>query len=259
MKTKNPCNPVRKPPVSRVCGLDLSIPMGKPDLQIYSQVEAMDSGIQVTWDSPDIDTYRGSTNNEIRILDTIRARIRNVSTIAPASNAIVHCDTGPFGIGTARTRLASQVVSVLPSQQIEVSFPVPPGFLNGEQRIATHITIELPSDLNPEDNSGSQVAYGGYSSVIGREPVCEFPVVNRTGITVNFKLLSLQNDLSAIIEPQSFSLAPLEQIQARILCKVPDNVHSTPPKVVRMEATVLCLKENGELYSGLTFFILVDN
>lgn len=259
MKQKTFCNPVRKSPISRAYTLDLNIPFEKPELAIYSQVERLNQGGQPSWDNPDIDTYRGSTEKEIRIIDEIKARIRNLSSVAPATNAIIHCDIGAFGIGISTTRLSSQIVNVMPSQQIEVSFPLPSHILNGEQRIAVHINVELPSDLNQINNFGSQIVFGGYSSVISRDPVFEFPVVNTTGNPMNCTLSTLQNELSATVEPQSFSLAPMEQIQAKLFCKVHEAVHPEPSSVQRMEITLICRKESGELYGGLSFFILVDD
>ena len=260
MRRRKFCSPVRKWPSYGGCRLKINIPAGKPEVAIYSQIEEYTNGRQPTWDSPDIDTYHGSADKVPKLLDPLIARIKNLSEVGPATNALIHCEIGEFGIGTISSRIGTQMVSIKELEQVELSFPLPPGTVNGEQRITSHINIDLPGDLNPINNYGSQITYGGYSSVIGRDTVFDFPLLNNSGTARDFSLAVLQNDLAARVEPQDLTLAPFEQRQIRLFCTVPASVHpDIPSGVVRMEATVMCLTTDGRLYGGVTFFVLVDN
>jgi hypothetical protein len=260
MKTSSFCTPVRMAPVSPICRLEITQTLSaKPDLAIYNAMQEYQQGRQPTWDNPDISTYRGSDDKQIRLIDKVHARIKNLSNIVPATNALVHCYTGAFGIGTALTRLSTQMISVEPQQQCEVEFPVMLQLPNGEQRIAVRVVIELPGDVDPSNNTGSQIAFGGYASVLGRNPEFEFPVVNTTGQTFRASLSALENQLSAVVQPQSIVLNPMEEIHAKVSCQVPDSVHGQLYSPQRMNVTVACIMEGGELYGGLTHFIFVDD
>ena len=63
------------------------VPIRRPDLAIYSQLEEIAAGHIPRWDNPDIVT---NDWGPFRLMDEARITVRNLSADTPAVNALVH-------------------------------------------------------------------------------------------------------------------------------------------------------------------------
>ena len=232
-------------------------PPDRPDLAIYSQGEQFANGNTPTWDSPDILT---NFWNPFRLMPESQVTIRNLSPTATAANTQVFFYTATFGIGQPRTLLGSQIMTLGPSQQVTLTFPLPQTVLNAsEQRIAVHAKIVHPYDAKPINNEGAQLLADAYTSQSGRSFTMNFPVVNPIAANQQITLAVLSNQVSASVSPASNVFGPLQQLTGVLTVHVPNTIHGSPAAPVRCDVTVVGRDAAGKLLDGLTCVVWVDN
>jgi hypothetical protein len=231
-------------------------PIEKPDLAIYSQVEQLASGNLPNWDSPDI-----TTNHWLpfRLMQEAKVVVRNLSTTASATNALVHYYISPFGIGTQRQMLATRKINVPAGSQVELFFPLDQSTLDGDPRVGVHIEIEHPYDEHLINNRGSQVHDGSYTSEVGRSHAISIPVLNNTNFSRQIHLSTLPTDIVASISPTSRNFAPHEQIIANLEMDVPAFLSGSSDDVIHRSVTVLGRLSGGELIGGITKLLRIDS
>jgi hypothetical protein len=249
------CN-VRRRERPQGCCITPSTPPKRPDMAIYSQEEIFTLGTSPSWDSPDILTNEWSP---WRLLPETSVKVRNLSADASAVNALVHLYHSPFGIGTERTLIATRMITLPPSQEVSLLYPLSPTVLAGDQRIAVHVRIEHPSDTRLINNHGAQIVFGATTLEVGRAPEFRFIVRNPLATQQEISLGMLANDLSAVVSPTVRMFAPFEQVQAAIRLSVPSTMHGTPAAEVRREATVVARGAGGAAIDGLTYVIAVQD
>ena len=239
--------------------IGLQNPFDKPDVRTYSQDEIWSAGRLPSWDSPDIWTYLWGSSDPRRIWpdSIIRGRVHNHSALGSALGVIVHCDISEYGLGTHRSRLFSQVVNIQPSGSVELEFPVPDAVIQSNEFFGAHISAELSGDINQINNYGSQVI-GGSPSTHGREKEVLFPVVNRRNRDVDLTIEALPNNLSAVVEPPSVTLAAGSSVQGRMTLSVPDDIHGSPSRIEWLQVTVVA-KEGDRLMDGMSYNVAVDD
>jgi hypothetical protein len=252
------CRPHRQGIVGTSCCLVPDAPPpDRPDLAIYSQAEQFALGIPPSWDSPDILT---NFWNPFRLMPESQVTIRNLSQTATAANAQVLFSIATFGIGQPRSLLGSQIVTLAPGQQRDLTFPFPQAVLKApEQRIAVHVQILHPSDAKLINNAGSQLLADAYTSKVGRDFSVQFPVVNPTAGAQQISLTLLPNQLGAQVTPAAQIYGPLQQVMATLTLHVPANVHGTPQAPVRSDATIVGRDGSGALLDGLTYAVWIDD
>ena len=232
-------------------------PPDRPDLAIYSQDEQFASGNTPTWDSPDILT---NFWNPFQLMPETQVTIRNLSPTATAANTQVFFYTATFGIGQPRTLLGSQIITLGPSQQVALAFPLPQAVLNAaEQRIAVHTKIVHPYDVKAINNEGAQLLADAYTSQSGRSFTMNFPVVNPIAANQQITLVVLPNQVSASVSPASNVFGPLQQLTGVLTVHVPNTIHGSPAAPVRCDVTVVGRDAAGKLLDGLTCVVWVDN
>jgi hypothetical protein len=233
-----------------------NVPIHRPDLAIYSQVEELAAGHVPRWDSPDI-----LTNNwgPFRLMEEARVTVRNLSTDTPAINALVHYSIAPFGIGTRSQLLQSRLISLSAASQVELVFPLDSVTLTGDPRVGVHIAIEHPHDPRQINNRGSQVHDGSYTSEVGRSHSISFPVLNDSGVARQILLSLMPTDVLASVSPLSHHFAPYEQITATLTMTVPSFLVGTPASPIARDVTVVGRLQGGELLGGLTKLLRIDN
>ena len=251
----NWCRPIRRYPPGCTC-LKPDEPPKRPDPAIYSQAEQVSLGLAPTWNPDDI------TTNQQRpwtLLDESTVKVRNLSTSVSAVNTLVHLFTSPFGIGTQRTLLSSQVVNLAPGAEATLIYPMTAALLAGDPRIGAHVAIEHPHDSKAINNRGSQTVFSVFTTDVGRNLHFDFPVVNNAGVARQITLAMLPNALGAAVSPTVHNFAPWEQIIARVTAHVPSGVHGTPAAPVRNDITVIGWATGGVLVDGVTFVVRADD
>jgi len=231
-------------------------PPEKPDPAIYSQEEQLALGLEVAWDSPDITTNHFSP---WRLFEEPEVKVRNLSPDTNAINVLVNFYTSLFGIGTSRHFLSAQVVNLGPQQEALLTYPLSQEIINGDQRIGVHVIIEHPYDSNRDNNRGSQVVSGAYTSEAGRQQTIQFPVVNSTANHSQINLSVLQNDVSASVTPATHYFAPWEQITATLTMLVPSFLHGAPGADLLRYVTVVGRDPGGDLVDGLTHILRIND
>ena len=229
--------------------------MRKPDLAIYSQGERLASGFVPSWDSPDITTNHWGP---FRLMDETRVRVRNVADV-PAVNALVHYYVSPFGIGTTRSLLQTRQVNIAPQSEIELNFPLDDATLQGDPRVGVHVVLEHPHDPNTQNNRGSQVHDGAYTSGVGRVHSIQIPVVNSSGQTLTMQLGVLPTDILATVSPTSHTFLPHEQIMATLQIEIPGFLSGTSGVPVERHVSVIARLGDGSLVGGATRLLRIDN
>lgn len=231
-------------------------PIEKPDMAIYSQVEILQGGGIPTWNSPDI-----ITNNwgPFTLMPEAKVIVRNVSPSVSAVNALVHYYISPFGIGTIEQLFATRLISLGPSSQVELLFPLDQSTLNGDQRAGVHIKITHPNDPNLINNAGSQVHDGSFTTESGRNFNVQIPVLNNSNFTREIFLGVLPTDLIASVSPASHVFAPHQQIIANLHIEVPSFMHGTPAAYLEKEATVIGRLFDNSLVGGVTKMLRINN
>jgi hypothetical protein len=243
------------PPRCRCISVD-ETPIETPDLAIYSQAEQLANGALPSWDSSDIVTNDWSP---FRLRPEAEVTVRNLSATTSAVNASIHFYTSPFGIGTRRQLRLTRVVSLGPSQQVTLLFPLHQEVLSGDPRTGVHIVIEHPTDRVAINNAGSQVHDGAYTTESGRSFDVGLPVVNDSGVTRAFQLSILPTDLLANVTPSTYTFAPFEQIVANLHIEVPAFLSGTPGNAIARGVTVLARADGGQVIGGATRLLRIDS
>ncbi len=231
-------------------------PIEKPDVAIYSQLEIMKGGGIPSWNSPDI-----ITNNwgPFKLMAEAKVIVRNISTTVSAVNALVHYFISPFGIGTVERLFATRYISLTPSSQVELLFPLDQSTLNGDQRAGVHIKIEHPNDPNLINNYGSQVHDGSFTTDSGRNFSIQIPVLNNSNFSRQIFLSILPTDIIASVAPLSHNFTPYEQILATLHIEVPSYMHGTPASYIEKEVSVIGRLSDNELIGGVTKMLRINN
>ena len=228
----------------------------KPDLAIYSQVEAIQNGQVPNYDSPDI-----ITNNwrPFRLQNEAKVKIRNLSPDVPAINALVHYSTSDFGIGTPEVPRLTKVVNVPAGSEIELLFPLDQETLNGDPRVGVHILIEHPHDPNLGNNFGSQVHDGGFTTESGRNFTVAIPVMNNSGMSRQINLSIMPTDLNAALSFGSMVFAPFEQKLVSLSIQVPNHLHGTGSNYLSRAVTVVGRLAGNQILGGVTRLVRIDD
>jgi hypothetical protein len=254
--SQNWCRPTHRYPPSRCTCLTPDDPPKRPDPAVYSQAEQLSLGIAPTWNPDDITTNQ---QRPWKLLPESTAVVRNLSVEASAINTLVHFYTSPFGIGTHRTLLSSQQVSLAPGSAMTLIFPMTQALLAGDPRIGAHLLVQHPHDSKAINNRGSQTVFSVFTTDVGRNLTFEFPVVNNSGAARAITLALLPNNLSAAVTPAIHNFAPWEQILARVTAHVPAGMHGTPAAPLREDITVIGWGTGGVLIDGVTFVVRADD
>ncbi|HVG28574.1 MAG TPA: hypothetical protein VM864_02535 [Pyrinomonadaceae bacterium] len=249
------CQPRRRPH-RKGCCLDTRTPPDRPDPATYSQLEQLSLGIQPTWNSPDITT---NFYSPYTLFKEPEFKVRNLSATASAVNTLVHVSTSPFGLGMQRTPLLSQVVTLGPSQEVTLLYPLPQAVLNGDQRIGVHVRIEHPHDKNKLNSVASQIIFAVHTSQVGRNFQQQFPVLNFAGSPRAIQLSVLSSPLTASVSPAAHTYAPFEQLNATLSVQVPNSLHGAPNNVLEREVTVVGRGPGGEVIDGITYVVRIDD
>lgn len=251
------CFPNKKKEQQGCCiNIGANNPVKYPDPAIYSQTEQLTLGNIPNWDNPDIITNNWSP---FRLMNESKVTVHNLSVSASAINTLVHFYTSPFGIGTAKTLLASKVINLAPGSAVELNYPLPQNVLAGDQRIGVHVKIEHPSDNNYYNNEGSQVHDGSYTTECGRDFILSIPVVNNSNFTRQILLAIMPTDLIATISNANHNFGPYEQIIAQLHIKIPGFLVGTPATVIDRAVTVVGRLTGGELIGGATKLLRINN
>ncbi len=230
--------------------LQIDTPIERPDLAIYSQLEEFAKGNVPSWNSPDITT--NFTGTPTRLMPEAIIRVRNLSAI-PASNALVHIFTAPFGIGTIQQLQISKQVHFGANQENELLFPFSQEVLKGDQRIGVNIKIEHPFDTQAINNQGSQFIDVVHTSESGRSQTRDISVFNNSAIAQEISLQVLANDVNASITPSTSNFAPFEQIVAKLSFNVPASITNG-----EREITVVGRLSDGTVIGGITLILFID-
>lgn len=249
-----PCRPRRRPPRESCC-IHLEEPPDRPDPAIYSQSERLSSGLEASWNSPDITTNFWSP---WRLMPEPEVLVRNLSSSASAVGVQVQIKIAPFGIGTAKTAISAQVVNLAPSEEKKLIFALPQSVLTGDPHVGVFVEIAHSVDKNAANNRGDQVIDGVFTSEAGRNLTFKFPVRNDEPQGRTLTLATLANDLSAVVSPAVHAFSPFEQITATLTAHVPGALHGTSAADIRREVTVVARDSAGRLVGGVTFIVRID-
>ncbi|MEK6274344.1 MAG: hypothetical protein AABM30_03315 [Actinomycetota bacterium] len=251
------CNVERRARPSGCC-LELRNPPDRPDLATYSQLEQLALGREPTWNSPDI-----TTNNTLPWgpwPPGVEVRVRNLSATASAVNALVHLARSPFGIGLDHVPQSSKVLTLAPSEERWISFPLPAPVPGADPNMSVVATIEHPSDEIRGNNRGEQAVAGGTTTDVGRTPVIRFPLRNPDPVAQEITLAVLTNALGATVAPAAHAFAGYEQIQASLTLHVPPGLHGGGGGGAPLhETTILARGPAGEVIGGVTYLLWVDD
>lgn len=240
------------------CGVDIGNDqqVDYPDPAIYSQHDQLLLGNIPSWDNPDILTNNWSP---FRLMDEAQVTVRNLSATTSAANTLIHFYTSPFGIGTQRTLIASKLIGLAAGGQAILNFPLPQSVLAGDQRVGVHIRIEHPTDNNYQNNEGSQVHDGSYTSETGRIFNVPIPVLNNSAFNRQILLSIMPTDLVATITNASHHFAPYEQIIAQLHIEVPAFLIGSAGAIINRAVTVVGRLPGGELVGGATKLLRINN
>lgn len=251
------CNVKQRPVKSKCCCISTrDVPVQHPDLATYSQEELISNGIMPSWNSPDI-----VTNNwgPFRLKEEATVLVRNLSATVPASNALVHYYTSPFGIGTRRTLKQSRQLSIGAGQEVSLNFPLDQDTLNGDQRIGVHIVIEHPTDDKKINNYGGQVHNGAYTTESGRNFTVQVPVFNDSPVNRQIFLNLLPTDMLASLNITNHNFMPYEQLLVNLHIQVPAAITGSPGNEKEREVTMMGRLADGTLIGGMTHILRINN
>jgi hypothetical protein len=247
--------------------LPINEPLKGPDLVIYSQTLAWQMGERnppgLSFDNPDIWTWVPKEGEPgVRLRNEVLVRFQNVGEVV-AIGTVVHCYTSKYGIGIQKKYLDTKYVPSIPAGgEVVLFFSLSPEILEGEQRIGVHIELEHSNDKNPENNKGSQVADGIYTSTgirSGTQRIIPltFPVFNDSMFrrTINFTAFP-----SIVNDPPSLTLDPFEgEPKYSVGIKVPDTLHGSLDQLDELDMTLLAVSNDDELVGGLNVRLLADD
>ena len=258
MRAPGRCQPAQRRKRHPSCCLQLGTddPIERPDLAIYSQAEQMASGAVPHWDSPDILT---NAWRPFRLQDEATVKVRNLSPTVSAVNALVHFSTAPFGIGMPKTLQQTRKVSLAPSQEVALTFPLDSVTLAGDPRVGVFVSIEHPQDAKAVNNYGEQVHVGAFTSETGRSISAQIPVLNNTAFPQNLTFEILPSDLPATVSPTSRTLAPFQQTTISLSIAVPAALSGTPSNYIEKWLTVVARRADNSLLGGATYLVRVDD
>jgi hypothetical protein len=209
-----------------------------------------------SWNSPDIITHNISP---YRLFLEPSVKVRNLSSTASAVNVLVTLQTSVFGIGLPRTPLATKVINLAASQEVELLYQFSQALLNGDPRIGVHVTIEHPHDSNLLNSRASQLIFIVLTSQVGRNFQVQFPVQNQSPAARQLTLSVLPNELIASVSPSVRNFAPFEQIQATASIQIPAALHGTPAARLEKEVSIMGRGPDGRLIDGITIIVEIDN
>lgn len=249
------CRPTARSSRSTCC-VQVDSPPETPDLAIYSQTLQLAQGNLPTWDSPDIKTNRWSP---WRLYQALPITVHNLSPTAHAVRALVQVAVSPFGIGTARTPLGIQRVTIPAASSVELEFPLDQATLDAGPHIGVHVTIEHPHDRSTLNNAGSQLIDGLLTSEDGRSRELDIPVVNDAMHPRTIVLEVHAEDVIAQLAPSSLQLAAGEQSTVTLSTVVPSTIHGSADNPVRRHVHVTARDSAGEVLGGITQIVDIDD
>jgi len=188
-----------------------------------------------------------------------KVAVHNYSPTVSAINTLVHFSISAFGIGMPRTLIASKQISLAPSSQVDLFYPVPQAMLQGDQRVGVYVHVEHPVDTNYHNNDGAQVHDGSYTTESGRSFALPIPVYNESNFTRQILLSVMPTDIIASVTPASHTFAPHEQIIANLQIQVPAFLTGSPSSVINRGVTVVGRTSSGELIGGATKLLRIDS
>jgi hypothetical protein len=244
------CRPARQAAGGSCC-VTLANPPDRPDPATYSQDQLLALGEVPSWDSPDI-----ITNLDIpwTLFPETLVTVRNLSTSVAAVNTQVQVAVAAFGIGTTRTPLSNQLITLGPSASATLEFPLTQALLHGDQSIGVFVQIYHPNDAVLINSHGAQVLTGVNTLAAGRDVSITFPVVNPTSTAQTISLGVFPNALAATISPGAHAFSPFEQINATLSVSVPPGLHNTT-----QYATVTGRGADGGLIGAVTLVVFVND
>jgi hypothetical protein len=252
--TSSGCRPQRRPEKSACC-FQPNVPIDRPDPATYSQRRVLASGGSPSWDSPDILTNSWSP---WRLLPESRVTVRNLSLTATAANVQVGLSFSPFGIGLPVAALGAQSVTLAPSANVELLFPLTQALLAGDQLVSVFVDVVLSTDKDFGNNHGEQAIIGGLTSEVGR--VIEFvvPVRNPAAYSQAMSFVTYANSLGFTVGPTSYAFAPLQQILVHGRIIVPSTLHASSG-FIEEEATMAAFGPGGALIGGATYVVHIND
>lgn len=245
------CVPRRKTPVG--CCARVRTDIKFPDPAIYSQDESLASGVEPSWDSPDIisnDRWPWVLRPDLEVT------VHNRSPSASAINTVVQIHYSDFGIGMPRTQHTVTMTSIGPSSARTLVAPMGDDLLNGDPSRGFFVRISHPHDEQQLNNVGEQVHTAVQTSESGRTGQISFPVRNPTGVPGNVGLSVMANDIGGVVSPGVLSLAPFAQSLATLRWSVPGHLPGAEP--VERRLTVVARLDGG-LLGGLTLIVDIDS
>jgi hypothetical protein len=240
------------------CCLKTNTPVERPDPAVYSQQQQLGLGDQPTWNNPDI------TTNNFGPFALMTEAIMIVRNLAPAASAVgVHVDAAVsrFGIGYPSIPIGGLTASLPPSSQQQLTISLPQSVLTGEQRIGFHVTLHHPHDLSLQNNAGSQIVDGFYTSDAGREFDVSFPVRNPLASSqiISIQLMSGLSDLNPVFQINASPFGPFEERMVNVHMQVNPSIIGGTDSVSVREATFAGWGQDGSLIGGLTFVVLINS
>jgi hypothetical protein len=251
------------------CSIALNPPPDRPDPAIYSQIPRLSSGLDVTWNNPDITLFAppllvGGDWQVDRhwFLDHASISVHNLSTTAAAINTLVSVSTGALGIGMPRDPVVTQLLSLAGGETrvIDVPFSFPPAItldgLDEYAGMALVVDISHPYDADKTNNHGESITglalinridpAGGV--VLLLKPI-SISLGNTTAVPLVYVLTVAPNTVSAQVEPAQVTVAPGATGTAFLRYSLP------PAGPVSGAVTILAHDLQGNFIGGLTEMI----
>lgn len=251
------CRATRRPRSDGHCCVHIGHdePIATPDLATYSQAEEMALGRHPRWDSPDIIT---NAWGPFRLLPEAKVNVRNISPTVSAVNVLVHFYSTPFGIGMPRTLLQTRKLSISPTEEVQLTFPLDSATLSGDPRVGVVVALEHPYDANKINNHGEQIHQGSFTSEAGRLINATLPVLNSETVSQTLSFELLPTDLPTVISPVVRTLAPGEQVVLSLRISVPTSL-SGSTGYIEKSVTVIAKRTDGSLFGGATYVVRVND
>lgn len=251
------------------CSINITPPPDRPDPAIYSQAPRLSTGLQATWDNPDIalftpPTYGGGAwqFDGPGMLNPATISIHNLSTSAAAINTRVAVSLGGHaGIGVPRFPVITQLVSLAAGETRALSIPLFPPYINVDVNGLRHtgralfVDISHPYDIDTANNYGEGVI--GLALIDRRDPAgavlvgATLPAIpislgNTTGAPLVYVLSVSPNTVGAQISPAQVTVAPGDTGSARLSYTLP----AMSP--FDTSVTVVARDPQGNLLGGYT-------
>jgi hypothetical protein len=236
------------------CSIEINPPPNRPDPAIYSQAPRLAAGLDATWNNPDIKWFVPPAYVAGRwqfpttgfgwqsLLDHAEISIHNRSAVAAAINTVVRVSRAPFGIGTKRTPVVTQLVSIAAGQTI--TFNTPLGAATSEVirgGEALYVDISHPYDADTANNHGESVV-----SLQGSGNTYSIPIGNFTEQPLVYVFSLAPNNVAAQISDTQLTIAPQDQKFVQISFTIP------PTRPFETSVTLLAHDLQGKLLGGVT-------